>query len=483
MSNYINIVKLIEDNPNTRLSKTYQGQLINKVKDSFTTEQQQLFIASFYCYLNCKTDEFIIDLDNIWEWLGFTRKDNAKRLLEKQFKSEVDFKIVSLRTEENLTGGRPSEKIVMNINTFKKLCLKASTAKANEIHEYYIKLEETLHEIINEESAELRRQLEETKNCLNEKNNMLDQTQKEVQKLTKKYIKPQKEVIDGKNVVYLMTSDEGEKVREYVIGKAIDLSNRQENYNGNKLHDFKVVHYISCNSSKLMDIMESIILCKFGKYRCKAGRDVFMLPETNELELFTNIFDKCFKFFEDVNEEDIIYAKRTGDKMTKEQIKEKNDKYVIENKEELKEKHKEFWDENKEQLSYIGKINYEKNADTIAVKNKKYYEENKEAVIEVNLEYYEENKEDILESRKEHYKNNKEYILEERAKYYKENYKNKIAVQRQKKETCQCGMTVAHSGMKRHKNSQRHSDLMKKLEKKSEIDNEEEFIIVVETKE
>ena len=32
------------------------------------------------------------------------------------------------------------------------MCLKASTSKANEIHEYYIKLEETLHELIDEES-------------------------------------------------------------------------------------------------------------------------------------------------------------------------------------------------------------------------------------------------------------------------------------------------------------------------------------------
>ena len=36
--------------------------------------------------------------------------------------------------------------------------LKANTSKANDIHEYYIKLEETLHEVIDEESNELRLQ-------------------------------------------------------------------------------------------------------------------------------------------------------------------------------------------------------------------------------------------------------------------------------------------------------------------------------------
>ena len=49
---------------------------------------------------------------------------------------------------------------MMTINTFKKFCLKAATKKADEIHDYYIKLEELLHEIINEESQELKLQLE-----------------------------------------------------------------------------------------------------------------------------------------------------------------------------------------------------------------------------------------------------------------------------------------------------------------------------------
>ena len=81
MSQSINIVTLMEENPNTKLSKPYQGKLINKLKDNFSTEEQQLFISSFYLYLNYKSDEFIIDLDDIWRWLGFTIIDNTKRLL------------------------------------------------------------------------------------------------------------------------------------------------------------------------------------------------------------------------------------------------------------------------------------------------------------------------------------------------------------------------------------------------------------------
>ena len=82
----LNIVKLIEKNAMTRLSKDYENKLINKIKDNFSENQQQLFVASFYTFLNYDVKkDFVIDFDNVWKWLGFTRKDNAKRLLEKFF--------------------------------------------------------------------------------------------------------------------------------------------------------------------------------------------------------------------------------------------------------------------------------------------------------------------------------------------------------------------------------------------------------------
>ena len=84
MENQLDIVKLIEKSPITRLSKTYQNKFINKIKTKFTDSQQQMFAASFYCYLNydAKKDH-IIDFDKIWKWVGFARKDSAKKLLEK----------------------------------------------------------------------------------------------------------------------------------------------------------------------------------------------------------------------------------------------------------------------------------------------------------------------------------------------------------------------------------------------------------------
>lgn len=83
-----------------------------------------MFVASFYCYLNYNSkNDFVIDLDNIQKWVGFSRKDHAKTLFTKNFTVDIDY----------LHGGHNKEQIMMTVNTFKKFFLKASTKKSDEI--------------------------------------------------------------------------------------------------------------------------------------------------------------------------------------------------------------------------------------------------------------------------------------------------------------------------------------------------------------
>ena len=89
----LNIVELIEKNPISKLSKVYNNKLINKIKDNFNGFESQLFVSSFYCYLNYdKNIDFVVDLDDIWKWLGFQQKIDCRRLLEKHFKLHIDYK-------------------------------------------------------------------------------------------------------------------------------------------------------------------------------------------------------------------------------------------------------------------------------------------------------------------------------------------------------------------------------------------------------
>jgi hypothetical protein len=193
----LNIVELIEKNPVARLSSNYHSKLLTKIKEEFTEEEQQMFVASFYCYLNYDSKkDFVIDLDNVWKWLGFTQKHKAKYLLETNFTLDVDYKsLLNFAVEQRIypestetksgRGGHNKIKIMITINAFKRLCLKACTKKADKIHDYYIKLEDVLQGIINEESNELRIQLENKDKMLE---NLNKNTVKEKELLREKTI-------------------------------------------------------------------------------------------------------------------------------------------------------------------------------------------------------------------------------------------------------------------------------------------------------
>ena len=167
----LDIVELIENNPITKLSDNYNSNLLSKIQSKFTNEEQQLFVSSFYCYLNYnQKSDFVVDFDDIWSWLGFQSKQGAKRLLEKYFTINVDYKLSLIQPYKrfnNTKGGQNKETFLLNIRTFKLFCLKAGTKKAEQIHDYYITLEEILQEIIQEESNELKLQLEAKTNELN----------------------------------------------------------------------------------------------------------------------------------------------------------------------------------------------------------------------------------------------------------------------------------------------------------------------------
>ena len=160
--NTLDIVNFIENNPVTKLSNTYQSKLLTRIQSEFTEFEQQLFITSFYCFLNYHPkNDFIIDLDNVWKWLGFSQKVKAKQLLERNFTINTDYTLLlynEVKQKNKARGGHNKETFLLSVKTFKSLCLKACTKQADKIHEYYIKLEETLNDIIEEENSELKQQ-------------------------------------------------------------------------------------------------------------------------------------------------------------------------------------------------------------------------------------------------------------------------------------------------------------------------------------
>jgi MSV199 domain len=188
----LNIVELIDKNPITKLSQTYNNILLEKIQENFSTFEQQLFVASFYCYLNYdRNTDFVVDLDDVWKWLGFASKFNAIRVIESNFKLNLDYTVTipefknskqhqqSSGSDDEQSaepavpvkpknGGQNKQTIKLTIRCFKLLCLKAQTKKAGEIHDYYVRLEEIIHITIDYQTTQLRAQLEQSTAQLNQ---------------------------------------------------------------------------------------------------------------------------------------------------------------------------------------------------------------------------------------------------------------------------------------------------------------------------
>ena len=97
--NTLDIVNFIENNPVTKLSNTYQSKLLQQIQHELTDEELNIFSTNFYCFLNYHPkNDFIIDLDNVWKWLGFSQKVKAKQLLERNFTINTDYTLLIITT-------------------------------------------------------------------------------------------------------------------------------------------------------------------------------------------------------------------------------------------------------------------------------------------------------------------------------------------------------------------------------------------------
>jgi hypothetical protein len=376
----LNIVELIEKNPISKLSNVYNNKLINKIKENFTSFEQQLFVSSFYCYLNYdKNIDFVVDLDNVWKWLGFASKFTSIRMIEKHFKLDIDYKNVASHLGEatsnneklliNLdkqdstknikqNGGHNKQTILLTIKCFKSLCLKAQTKKAGEIHEYYMKMEEVLHQIVEEETDELKLQLEQKENIILEKNIALKNSKKEKQRAVEQAI-----IIHfplNTECIYLGTIDNTNDANEKLIkfGHTNDL--------GTRIHD----HRKSYDNFELIDafrVQNKVEIENLIKTYPKIKRQIrsIQLNGKNKTEIIaydaTNFtIDKLTKHIKDIihsktysidNFNRIMKLNEDLENKIKE-LEEKNKQLEIENRElefentKLKEEHKYVTNEN-----------------------------------------------------------------------------------------------------------------------------------------
>jgi len=163
-------------------SKSEMTELINK---ELTEEQQQLYIINLYMCMNFHpTTDFPVDLDHVYKQMGFANKGNAMKTIKSNFTKDEDYKISLEPKEKSSWGGSGSDKITLNIDTYKTLCMLVKTTQGKEIRKYYVKLEniynsiikkeiENTQKLLEENKEEAKREVENSKMLLKEKENLI----------------------------------------------------------------------------------------------------------------------------------------------------------------------------------------------------------------------------------------------------------------------------------------------------------------------
>lgn len=97
-----------------------------------------------------QVNEFPVDFDAAWEWLGYSRKDNAWQSFQNAgFLADVDFRI-SLVNQENNGRGRPKQLIELTIDCMKQWAMMSGTSKGKEVRLYFIECERKLKQIVQQ---------------------------------------------------------------------------------------------------------------------------------------------------------------------------------------------------------------------------------------------------------------------------------------------------------------------------------------------
>ena len=305
----VDIVNLIENNPITKFSGDYQSKLVEKVKNTFTNYEQQLFLSSFYCYLKYDPkNDFVIDLDDVWKWLEFSNKAHAKTVLTKNFNINQDYKFLLTKMGEqkkDARGGHNKEIIMLNVETFKKFCLKAGTKKADEIHDYFIKLETIMFEITKEECDILKQQLQQIED--NKNKEMEEKLAKEKILEREKVLLSQFETIGSIfYIIKVKTFENGQyiiKVGESRIGIINRYKEHKSKYDEcllldcflvNRSRDFEtfIKDHDSIRPSKVTDLPGH-----------ETELELFLIGKNLSYKTLLNTVSKNIKYFNDSNNE------------------------------------------------------------------------------------------------------------------------------------------------------------------------------------
>ena len=200
-------------------SDEQKQNLLSFMHSKFSDEHQRMFIKSFYMTLFETEDKYPITDDEAIKWLGYSRKDNFKRSLEKYLKLDKDYVIFLPHAEEKAHGmKKATEQYKLTVDAFKILGMKAGTKEGDCIRMYYIELEKQIFAYGMWQSSEK----------LKQQNQKIEQQTQEIQNLLEE--NESLNVKKGTPVIYIYDTDSTREEPENKIGVTEQYRTRAKPY-------------------------------------------------------------------------------------------------------------------------------------------------------------------------------------------------------------------------------------------------------------
>ena len=117
--------------------------------NDFSDDEKEMFKKNFTLYIKYdQHKDFVIDFDDVYQWIGFSTKGHAKRMLERSFEKDKDYTLFKYPLTKS---GRTKDNIMLTPFAFKDYCMRASTKRGRNIHMYYLHLEDSVNMQVSEQ--------------------------------------------------------------------------------------------------------------------------------------------------------------------------------------------------------------------------------------------------------------------------------------------------------------------------------------------
>jgi hypothetical protein len=227
-------------------------------------------------YVTCDvSNDFVIDLDIVFKAIGFTRKDNAKRIVMKNLKEGIDFQIAGVQQEREKrwgfphlggkptspsVGGRPSETVMLTVNGFKQICMMAETAQGRKVREYYLQLEMTMYKYFMQRQERIAKDNERIAKDNEQIANDLRRELVEANAHLEKVKERSYQEVQKTDTIYICKEQSELATDVHKIGRTINPKRREAQFNTGSAQGCKMIYERLTHNAKLVeDVVKDVM--------------------------------------------------------------------------------------------------------------------------------------------------------------------------------------------------------------------------------